>query len=95
MRYILALVLLAVSAANTFAQLNLVEKEDSEAVIACFPNAQIIVPSDRVDPLMTIKPSEKIHSGMLVEISCFNNSSTKKTVENLFVPIVPDKIEKP
>ena len=89
MRYILMSGLLTVLGTSVFAQLSIVQT-DSKPVAACFPKAIIIVPSERVDPLIIIKPSEKFDSGMLVEIFCASDSSTDKKYENFFPSVAPN-----
>jgi hypothetical protein len=90
MRYILMSGLLTVLGTSVFAQLNTVQITDSKTVAACFPRAVIIVPSERVDPLIIIKPSEKFDSGMLIDILCSSDFSTDKKHENFFPSVAPN-----
>ena len=95
MRHILTLVWLIIAATSVSAQSNNVEKADSKPIIGCFSRAVIIVPSENIDPLMIVKPSEKLDSGMLTEILCPGEFLINKNVETFFSPTAPDTNEKP
>ncbi len=90
MRYILMSGLLTVLATGVFAQLNTVPVTDAKTVADCFPKAVVIIPSDHIDPLIIIRPSEKFDSRMLVEILCPGDISTDKNQETCFPPVAPN-----
>ncbi len=95
MRHISALVLLMIVAANVFAQSNIINKADSKPITDCFSRAVIIVPSESIDPLMIVKPPEKLDSGMLVEILCSGEFLINRNAETFPSTIAPETNKKP
>ena len=95
MRHISALVSLMIVAISVFAQSNNINKADSKPITDCFSRAVIIVPSESIDPLMIVKPPEKLDSGMLVEILCPGEFLINRNAEIFSPPITPETYKKP
>ena len=95
MRHILALIWLIIAAASVFGQSNSVEKADSKPIVGCFSKAVIIVPSENIDPLMIVKPSEKLDSGILIEILCPGEFLINRNAEIFSPPAAPETNKKP